>query len=265
MPNEKVSQKTEDTTPTFDDLFYMVNDPAGTPASRKVKMLNAAGRIINAQTGTSYTVLTTDFRKFVTHSNGASIAVTLPQASATFPVGWFYYTLNKGAGVVTITPTTSTINGAATLVVNQNEAALIVSDGTNYIAIKMISSVSGGITGTPFELEIACSDESTVLVAATQVATFRMPRGVTLTAVRASLKTAASSGTLTVDINEGGSTILSTKLTIDATEKTSTTAATPVVISDASLADDSEITIDIDDDAAGDAVGLKVTLIGSRV
>jgi hypothetical protein len=36
------------------------------------------------------------------------------------------------------------------------------------------------------------------------------------------------------------------------------------VISDASLADDAEITIEVTDDASGDAVGLKVYLIGTR-
>src|SRR3546814_12903600 len=61
-----------------------------------------------------------------------------------------------------------------------------------------------------------------------------------------SLTTASSSGAVTVDINEAGSTILSTKLTIDQGEKTSTTAATPAVISDASLGDAAEITIDVD-------------------
>lgn len=121
-----------------------------------------------------------------------------------------------------------------------------------------------GATGTPFELVVACSDESAVLVAANGVLTFRMPRGVTLTGVRASLKTAAATGTFTVNIKEGGSTILSTLLTIDATEKTSVTAVTPPVISDSALADDAEITIDIDDDADGSAVGLKITLIGTR-
>lgn len=116
----------------------------------------------------------------------------------------------------------------------------------------------------PAVICIACSDESTPLVAGTARVTFRMPHAMVLTAVRASLTGAAGSGIFTVDINEGGSTILSTKLTIDATEKTSTTAATPAVISDTSLADDAEITIDIDDDAAGDATGLKVYLIGTR-
>jgi len=86
-----------------------------------------------------------------------------------------------------------------------------------------------------------------------------------LTGVRASLSTAQASGSIfTVDINEGGTSVLSTKLTIDNTEKTSTTAATPAVISDTSIADDAEITIDIDQIGDGTAKGLKVTLIGYR-
>jgi len=76
--------------------------------------------------------------------------------------------------------------------------------------------------------------------------TFRMPYAFTLTEVRASVTTAPTGATATFDINETGSTILSTKITIDASEKTSTTAATAPVISDAALADDAEITIDID-------------------
>jgi len=111
---------------------------------------------------------------------------------------------------------------------------------------------------------IACSDETTALTAAgNPMVTFRMPYAMTLTAVRASVTTAPTGSVLTVDINEAGTSILSTKLTIDATEKTSTTAATAAVISDTSLANDAEITIDID--GVGSTVagaGLKVTLIG---
>jgi hypothetical protein len=66
-----------------------------------------------------------------------------------------------------------------------------------------------------------------------------------------------------VDINEGGATILSTKLSIDSGEKTSATAATAAVISDSALADDAEITIDIDVAGTG-AAGLKVYLIGHQ-
>ena len=114
-------------------------------------------------------------------------------------------------------------------------------------------------------LTIACSDESTALTAGTAKITFRMPYAMTLTSVRASLSTAQTSGSIfTVDINESGSSVLSTKLTIDNTEKTSTTAATAPVISDGNLADDAEITIDIDQVGDGTAKGLKVTLIGTR-
>jgi hypothetical protein len=115
-------------------------------------------------------------------------------------------------------------------------------------------------------LVIACSDETTALSAGTAKVTFRMPYAFTLTDVRASVTTAPTGGTLlTVDVNESGTTILSTKLTFDASEKTTTTAATPRVISDSSLADDAEMTIDID--AVGSTIagaGLKVYLIGTR-
>lgn len=95
----------------------------------------------NAQTGTSYTFVSGDRAKLVTFSNASAIAVTLAQAqSATRAAvgftGWHCWVLNKGAGAVTITPTTSTIAGAATLVLSQYEGALIVSDGTNYQAIE---------------------------------------------------------------------------------------------------------------------------------
>jgi hypothetical protein len=84
--------------------------------------------------------------------------------------------------------------------------------------------------------------------------------------VRASLTTAQTNGSIfTVDINEGGTSILSTKLTIDNTELTSTTAATAPVISDSLLADDAEMTIDIDQIGDGTAKGLKITITGTRV
>lgn len=112
-------------------------------------------------------------------------------------------------------------------------------------------------------IAVACSDETTALTTGTAKVTFRMPFAFTLTAVRASLTTAQASGSIfTVDINEAGSTILGTKITIDNTEKTSTTAADAPVISDLNLADDAEVTVDIDQIGTSGAAGLKVYLIG---
>jgi hypothetical protein len=121
-------------------------------------------------------------------------------------------------------------------------------------------------SGNPTEtFAIACSDETTAITAGTAKATFRMPYAFTVTAVRASVTTAPTGSTILIDINESGTTILSTKLMIDASEKTSTTAATAAVISDASLADDAEITIDFDQVGSTIAgTGVKVYLIGHR-
>ena len=117
----------------------------------------------------------------------------------------------------------------------------------------------------PAEIIVAASDETTALTTGTGKVTFRMPHAMTLSGVRASVTTAPTGSVLTVDINESGTSILSTKLTIDATEKTSTTAATAAVISDSSLADDAEMTIDIDGIGSTIAgAGLKITFIGTR-
>lgn len=100
--------------------------------------------LVNAQTGTTYTFLNSDSSKLVTAFNAAAQAYTLPQAGAasSFLTGWFADIHNKStnaAGVVTITPTTSTIDGAATLVLQAGGFARIVSDGTNYqIAYKLL-------------------------------------------------------------------------------------------------------------------------------
>jgi hypothetical protein len=118
----------------------------------------------------------------------------------------------------------------------------------------------------PVELIVACSDETTDLAVTKPAVTFRMPYNMKLTEVRASVGTAPTGSTIIVDINQEGVTIFSTKLTIDASEKTSTTASVAAVISDDDLADDAEITIDIDQEGSTIAgAGLKVTLIGNRI
>jgi hypothetical protein len=142
--------------------------------------------------------------------------------------------------------------------------------GTN---VQAYSAVLANVASSTYDaalkplehIQIACSDETTAITTGTAKVTFRMPYAFTVTDVRASVNTAPTGSTILIDINESGTTIISTKLMIDATEKTSTTAATPAVISDASLADDAEMTIDFDQ--VGSTIsgkGVKVILIGHR-
>lgn len=114
-----------------------------------------AGVGVNPQTGTTYTVLggdggTSDRGKFITVSNTSAVAVTLPQAGTTgFSNGIFFTIKNVGAGAVTITPTTSTIDGVSTLKLLKYQSATIFSDGTNYFStVRGYSyAVSGSISG----------------------------------------------------------------------------------------------------------------------
>ena len=131
---------------------------------------------------------------------------------------------------------------------------LLEWDGTNWVPTQRNEVVS-----------IAASDESTALTVGTAKTTFRMPFAMNLSAVRASLTTAPAGADLIVDINAGGSSVLSTKLSIDDGEATSTTAATAAVISTSALADDAEIKIDVDQIGSTTAgAGLKIHLIGAR-
>jgi len=135
-----------------------------------------------------------------------------------------------------------------------------VNSGETAIEFVVPSNVAAN---TP--VAIAASDETTALIIATSVVTIRMPGEFSLSGVRASLTTASSTGTVTIDINVAGATILSTKLTIDATESTSTTAAVAAVLTSSLIADDAEITIDIDDaGSSADAAGLKIYLEGTQ-
>jgi hypothetical protein len=230
---------------------YIVNSVGGRTITMHTQdshlcqvITNFAGGIsaLNGLTAnTQYLAVGTAGTDFAISSTTATHTFNLPTASAA----------NRGA-----------LSTADWTAFDAKQAALV--SGTNIKTINSTSIVGSGNYATPFELVVAASDETTALTAGTAKITFRMPRAVTLTAVRASLTTAQASGTIfTVDINEGGTSILSTKLTIDNTEKTSTTAATPVVISDTALADDAEITIDIDQIGNGTAKGLKVMLIGN--
>ncbi len=196
---------------------------------------------------------------------------TIGRSTDPYSIGYFDSSIRIG-GLGILAKLTGSPQGAdsedtGSLVLRKDGA----EDTTLYVKVTDDFPSSTNWYGVPtlVYIPIACSDETTALTTGTAKRTFRMPGALTLLpgaqGVRASLVTAQSSGSvITVDINENGTTILSTKLTIDNTEKTSTTAVTPAVISDLSLADDSEITVDIDTTGAGDATGLKIMLIGHK-
>jgi len=113
---------------------------------------------VNAQTGTTYTLLATDYNKLVTLTNGSAIAVTLPQAITAngFPNGFQTFMQNLGSTVITLTPTTSTINGASSLMIWPGGSLTLTSDGANWVArgnyhpITTVSAASNTGTSVTF-------------------------------------------------------------------------------------------------------------------
>jgi hypothetical protein len=120
---------------------------------------------VNAQTGTTYTVLSSDRSKLVTLKNASAVAVTLPQAGASFPAGWIASFSNQGAGTVTITPTTSTINGSTSVTLLTGQSIDIVSDGTNYYG--MVGTTTFPVT-TPVTNEFATGMNSSGVLSLAQ-------------------------------------------------------------------------------------------------
>jgi hypothetical protein len=86
---------------------------------------------INAQTGTTYTIATTDAGKLLTFNNGSANAVSLPSA-ATLGSGFSFDAQNINTGLVTITPASGTVNGQSSLSLMYGEGCTVSSDGTNY-------------------------------------------------------------------------------------------------------------------------------------
>jgi hypothetical protein len=169
-------------------------------------------------------------------------------------------------GLVSATANVTANNGMFTNIVNvANHTGTTVSV-TGNVTANNFNGNGSFLSNTKPQLFMitAVSDESTPITTGVAKVIFRAPYAMTLYQIpRASLSVASTSGNPTVDINKNGNSIFSTLLTIDANETTSVTAATPAVLSTTTLADDDQISIDIDVAGTG-ATGLKVTLYYTR-
>lgn len=88
----------------------------------------------------------TDRGKLVLSGHATANAVSIVQANtAGFEAGYSTYFCTTSTGLSTITPATSSINGALTLTLAQRDCAIIISDGTNYHAFVAQKTLVGFI------------------------------------------------------------------------------------------------------------------------
>ncbi len=154
-----------------------------------------------------------------------------------------YNNTTRRATIQTGTPGSTTI-------VYPYETAVVHNDGAN-----AVTKVSSNLEAWEF----AISDETTAITTGTAKLTTRARKKAKVSEIRISLATAGSTSSA-FDVNDSGASIFSTTVTLDSSEKTSETAATPYVLTDRDIADDAELTFDIDTAGTG-AKGAKVCML----
>ncbi len=119
-----------------------------TPASSSSTVFTSGVTSFNTQTGaviyfpplgtvsnqsglTTYTIAGTDAGALIVLDDASAIAVTL----STMSPPWFCFVFNSGVGTATLTPSTGTVNGNATLTLATGQGAIVFFDGTNWWAV----------------------------------------------------------------------------------------------------------------------------------
>jgi hypothetical protein len=187
--------------------------------------------------------------------------IVLPVVS-TLTLGWRFNIANTSTGNLTVNSSGANLVAVIPPGYTLSLTCQLISGTT---AASWIWRFDGLATTVPVTIGFAASDETTAIVAGTNRVRFRMPYAMNLTAVRVTMGTAPTGSTAIFDVRENGTTIFSTKPTIDAGEFSTVTAAVPSVLSDVTLADDAEITVNFDQVGATVAgAGVKLWLIGTR-
>jgi len=164
--------------------------------------LSGLGAIRDLTGSTTYTTITSDNGILLLLSDASPVAVSLDSAMTT---PYFLFASNAGAGLVTFTPTSGTINGAATYTLATGYLAIIIFDGTNWktsavlvipqntpaVATEFITAYNSA-TGAFTQAQPAFTDISG------QITTSQLPAsGISATITTAALTTLGTQGSMT--------------------------------------------------------------------
>lgn len=166
--SKKVTDLTADTAPTLDDLLMTVNDPAGTPASRKATIQN----VLNAATADLIT------SRFYCADAGANDTYTcsLSPAIASYSTGAMYLvkanTANTGAATINLNSIGATTikkksSSSVTVDLDDNDVPagaimLLAYDGTNMQLLSTLGNAGATVTDATISMsDITTNNSST--------------------------------------------------------------------------------------------------------
>jgi len=97
-------------------------------------------------TATSYAITNQDRGRAIIFCNTSPIAVTIGRAglSGNYPSGWYVHIKNRCAGTVTLTPTTSNVDGTTSITLTNGQGVQLLSNGSNYRTEFNGTGTSGG-------------------------------------------------------------------------------------------------------------------------
>src|SRR5579864_775683 len=161
---------------------------------------------VDARTTTSETVGLASQGKLVTFSNASAIAVTL---DSTAGAGFFCAIENLGVGTATLTPSSGTINGLASLQLSTNSGGRIFFDGTNWLAVTGGSVTPSAIQQNSYIFATDSGTANNYAVTISPAPTLIQGSGIVFIAAH------ANTGASTLKVNGGSAITIKKQVTSD--------------------------------------------------
>ncbi len=116
-------------------VVLVLSPPAGMAQSSPTRLSGAQMRVgTRMSTSTTDTITQSDCGKLVSYSTTGDIAVTLPLADSLLPGCWVDIQ-NLGSGTLTVTPTTSAIDGQTSVAFGSGDGGRIVDAADQYLTL----------------------------------------------------------------------------------------------------------------------------------
>jgi hypothetical protein len=133
VADSKLTALTANTTPLATDLFYMVDDPGGSPLSQKIVFGDAATALFRSEISITTTATFTINRAHVISGTSSDYTVAFPAASGNAGNFIQYRVDPTATRLFTLDPnSTEKIDGDTTQIVWAKECGLAICDGSNW-------------------------------------------------------------------------------------------------------------------------------------